>query len=189
MKKSLCAAALTAALALTALTGCASGAEENPAPAATQEAAKKAALAVDNAWVKAAEKGMSAVFGELINHTDADIVVTGATSDASSSIELHETVANADGQMVMQEIDGGFVVPAGGRYLLEPGGNHIMLMGLEKTIKAGDELSFTLATKTGPGLTFTAVAKDYAGANESYVGDHDMHSGEHADTESSEHNH
>ena len=90
-------------------------------------------------------------------------------------VELHETVANDSGEMVMQPKEGGFVIPAGGTLTLEPGANHIMLMGLAKPIVAGDEVSFTLTFADGSTYTFTAPAKDFTGANENYVGgDMDM---------------
>ncbi|MDZ8200791.1 copper chaperone PCu(A)C [Microbacterium sp. SSW1-59] len=160
--------ALLAASALV-LAGCASPTAE---PAADTETATQAeAFSISDAWVKAAESGMSAAFGELENASGEDVVVVAVSTDASPMIELHETVADEAGEMVMQEIDGGFVVPADGAYTLEPGGSHIMLMGLEEPLVAGDEVSFTLTFADDSTAEFTAPVKDYSGANENYVGD------------------
>ena len=158
--------ALLAASALV-LAGCTSTSTEPAADTATQAEA----FAIEDAWVKAADSGMSAAFGELENASGEDIVVVAASSEVSPMIELHETVADDAGEMVMQEVDGGFVIPAEGTSLLEPGGNHIMLMGLEQPMLAGEEVTFTLTFADDSTAEFTAPVKDYSGANENYVGD------------------
>lgn len=160
-------AVLLAAAALT-LTGCASTA----APAAEAPAADS--VEITDSWVKSAEEGMSAAFGELTNSSDEDITVVSAETEASSMLELHETVENESGEMVMREIEGGFVIPAGGSMNLEPGGNHIMLMDLTAPLKAGEEVTFTLTFSDDSTFEFTAPVKDYSGANENYEGDEDM---------------
>ena len=160
--------AVVAAAALL-LAGCAA-----PAPQA-QVAVESDSVSITDAWVKSAEEGMSAAFGVLGNDGAADVTIVSASTEASPMVELHETVANDAGEMVMQPKEGGFVVPAGGTLTLEPGANHIMLMGLARPIVAGDEVSFTLTFADGSTYTFTAPAKDFTGANENYVGgDMDM---------------
>ncbi|WP_084350808.1 copper chaperone PCu(A)C [Millisia brevis] len=132
------------------------------------------AVTLDDAWVKAADAGMSAAFGVLSNSSDADVTVTAAASPASTMLELHQTVTNDAGEMVMTPVEGGFVVPAGGTLALEPGGNHIMLMDLTGPLVAGDEVPVTLTFADGSTAEFTAPVKDYSGANESYEGDSGM---------------
>lgn len=157
---------LLAAAALLALSGCAA----SPVAPVVQASSVPAAdsLTVQDAWVKAAETGMSAAFGTLENSSDADITIVSAESPAASMIELHETVADDSGAMVMQQKEGGFTVPANGTYELAPGASHLMLMGLTAALTAGTESTVTLTLSDGSELEFTAPAKDYAGANESY---------------------
>lgn len=156
------------AAALLALTGCAS----TTAPAASPSAAPAGdSVTIADAWVKSAESGMSAAFGTLNNASDEDVTVVSAESPASTMLELHETVENDAGEMVMQQKEGGFVIPAGGSFALEPGGNHIMLMDLAAPLAAGDEATFTLTFSDGSTYEFTAPVKDYSGANENYEGD------------------
>ena len=159
-----------AAAAIIALSGCSTTLEVSPESKPAGET-----VSIDNGWVKAADDGMSAAFGELKNLGEKDVTVVSATSEASSELQLHETVANDAGEMVMRQRDGGFTIPAGGTLMLQPGGNHIMLMGLAHPIKAGDEVSFTLTFSDNSTFTFTVPAKEFAGANENYVGgDMDM---------------
>jgi len=162
-----------AAAAAIALSGCAASAAPE---AATQTAAD--VVTIDDSWVKSADSGMSAAFGELKNSGTEDVTVVSAETPASSMIELHETVENDSGEMVMQPKDGGFVIPAGGSFMLEPGGNHIMLMDVVTPVKAGDTVTFTLTFSDGSTMDFAAPAKDYSGANESYEPDASMDMGD-----------
>ncbi|GAA1611605.1 copper chaperone PCu(A)C [Actinoplanes couchii] len=168
-----------AALALTTLAGCGSSSDataSSGAPAAgststsASSAAPAAALTVRDPWVKAADSGMTAAFATLVNNTGADVTVEAATSPASP-MELH-TMTMKDGAMVMEPKEGGFVIKAGGSHELSPGGDHLMLMKPSAPIKAGDELSFTLKLTGGGTVDFTAVAKPFAGAQESYAPGH-----------------
>ena len=158
------------AAAALALTGCGPSAS-TPAPsaAAATPASASAALSVSRPWVKAAPSGMTGGFGVIKNTSDADVTVTGASTPAARMVELHETVAGSAGAMQMQEKDGGFVIPAGGELTLEPGADHLMLMGLAGPITAGTEVTFTLALAGGGTFEFPAVAKDFSGAKENYV--------------------
>jgi len=164
---------VTAAAAVLVLAGCASPA----APGTDSDVAATAgeSITITDAWVKSADEGMSATFGLLENSSDQDVTIVSATSPASSELELHETVDNGSGTMVMQQKEGGFVIPAGGSFTLEPGGNHIMLMDLTAPLAAGEEATFTVTFSDGSTFEFTAPVKDYTGANEEYVdGDMDM---------------
>lgn len=69
----------------------------------------------------------------------------------------------------MQEKKDGFTIPAGRSLSLKPGGDHIMVMGLAKPIKPGEEISLDLVTADQQTIPVTAVAKDYSGAQENYA--------------------
>ncbi|MGI5268089.1 copper chaperone PCu(A)C [Nonomuraea sp. CA-218870] len=159
------------AAAVVLLAGCGvTTPAADPAPAASASAAAAApaqALTITDPWVKAVEKGMTAAFGTLVNHTDSPITVTGAASPLSPEIELHEVV-ESDNKMIMRPKDGGFVVPARGSHELRPGGDHIMLMGVEEEVLPGAEIPFTLTVEGGATLEFTAIGKNFAGAKEDY---------------------
>lgn len=188
------AAASALGLAL-ALTGCGS----SDADTADAQAGAEADAAVDAAsaltlsegWVKAAaaDDGMTAVFGQLKNSSDQDIQFTGADAAMAGMTELHETVEDGStGSTMMQEKEGGFVIPAGGELTLEPGGNHIMLMELSEDIEPGAEVTVTLVTDAGD-LEVTVPAKEFAGAQEEYEqGDHSGHDhGDHSGHDHGDH--
>lgn len=132
-------------------------------------------MTVTDAWVKAADSGMTAVFGMLENTGGDDVAVVSATTAAAGTTELHETVTDSSGAATMREVDGGFTIGAGERRALEPGADHLMLMGLTGPLAAGEEISVLLEFSDGSTLEFTAPVKDFSGANEDYDGgDGDM---------------
>ncbi|WP_181275103.1 copper chaperone PCu(A)C [Brevibacterium oceani] len=179
------------------LSGCgqsesqASGSEPSEVASSQVEAA---GLSLDDAWVKAADDGMTAVFGELHNSTDHDINLVEAKYSDAEMVQLHETTEDGSGGMSMQEKKGGFDIPAGKSVSLKPGGDHIMIMGLKKAIKPGEQITVELVTADDQTTEVTAVAKEYSGAQEDYApgeadsghdGDGDEKSGD--DGESSDH--
>lgn len=146
-----------AALSLLALTGCQSTAPE---------------VEVDNAWAKSAQSGMTGVFADITNPGLEPITLVAASSDAASVVELHEVVGG-----VMQQKQGGIVIEPGETHSLEPGADHIMLMGLTGPLEPGDTVSITLEFDSGASVLVDAQVRDYAGANEEYVGDAPMNHG------------
>ena len=161
---------LTLAFGLTVgLTVSACSATTSPT-AAHETATTATTLSIVDPWVKAADSGMTGVFGTISNTRDIDVRLTTGTSPAAAKVELHEMAADASGTMVMRPKEGGFVVPAHGSLTLSPGGLHIMLMGLTAPVKPGDEVRVTLSADDGTTLDVTAPARSFAGANESYSG-------------------
>jgi copper(I)-binding protein len=167
--------AVVAAVLLVLLAGCGGAA---PAASSSPSAG---GLTIRDSYVKAAPKSgsmpMSAIFGVLTNPTGRDITVVSGASDAASTVELHEMVM-AGGKMKMQPRDGGFVVPANGELALEPGGLHLMLIGLTRDIRAGETVSATLTTADGRTVAVQAVGRDLPNANESYAPEGDMDLGQ-----------
>jgi len=159
MPRGIAAATGLLLLAVAALTGCGED-------AAGDAPAEKATITVTDPWAKAADEGMSAIFGSLVNHSTTDLSVVSATAEISP-LELHEVVEQ-DGAMVMRPKEGGFAVAAGATHALEPGGDHIMLMDPARPLKPGDEVEVTLSLSDGSTVVFTAVVKDFSGGDESY---------------------
>ncbi|WP_374928623.1 copper chaperone PCu(A)C [Kytococcus sedentarius] len=129
------------------------------------------ALTLSDGWVKATDEGMTAVFGRLQNPLPVDLRLVSGSTEVAKSVELHEV---ADGQM--QEVEKGMTVPAGEILTLEPGGLHIMLMGVSEPIVAGDEVTLTLEDAEGGTHEFTVPARTFDGGDEDYAGDGHDHS-------------
>ncbi|MGK8557109.1 copper chaperone PCu(A)C [Nocardia gipuzkoensis] len=138
----------------------------------TDAASSTDTVTISDQWVKAADSGMSAAFGDLTNTGDTPRTVVSATSPASGRIELHEVVTNANGTKTMRPKQGGFVIPAHGQKRLRPGGDHIMFMDLHGPLRTGSATSVTLTFDDGSTTTFTAQVRDFSGNQENYVPDH-----------------
>lgn len=146
-----------------------------PAGSAEETTAEESRLAdfeMIDPWVKAATDGamMTGAFGTLVNNTDEDIHVIAVSSPVTERSELHEMV-DQGGTPVMAEMPDGFVVEAGSEFVLEPGGNHLMLMNLQDPIEAGEEVEFSLEFADGRTFSWIAPVRTYDGANEEYAGD------------------
>lgn len=158
------------ALTLTALAACSTGTSDTEDATATPAAADADALDITDPWVKAADEGMTAAFGTLTNDSDTDVRIVSATSEVTSSMELHEMATGDDGAMVMRQKEGGFVIEAGATHELSPGGDHLMFMDLTTPVQPGDEVTVTLTAEDGSTFEFTAPGRSYSGANEEYDG-------------------
>ncbi len=106
-----------------------------------------AGVTVDDAWVRepAAGQTNSAAYGVVTNGTDGEVTLVGASTDdvSAEAIELHETLVDDEGVMSMQEREDGFAIESGGSLTLEPGGPHVMLLGIDPAEITGDiELTF-----------------------------------------------
>lgn len=183
-------AAVRSALALPLLAlplaACGGAADDEPAPATDPgtdagaetdapadpdaTAATNGPVTVTDPWVKAADEGMTSMFGTLTNSSGAALTLVGGTTEAASEVELHQTASDGSGGMSMEQKEGGFPIPADGELVLEPGGDHIMLMGLSAPLQPGDQVEVVLQFEDGTEHPVTATVKDFAGAQENYGG-------------------
>jgi copper(I)-binding protein len=175
-RRTIPAAVLAAALAVT-LAACGSSTTDSGSSSTTSASPTASAAAITAAapGVKAVDSGMTAAFVVLTNTTGAEQTLVKAETSASPMVELHE-MAMIDGEMKMQQKDGGIPIPADGEATLEPGGDHIMLMGVTAPIKPGDVVPITLTFASGETLEIDAVAKEFEGGEEPYHSDGSMES-------------
>lgn len=106
-----------------------------------------AELALSGAWVRAMPPGqkMTAAYLEIRNDSPEPVTINGATA-ASGHASLHET-RTVEGRSSMRPVDALTLAP-GERVQLQPGGLHIMLMGLEHTPQAGEAVPVCVLTQT-----------------------------------------
>ena len=138
--------------------------------------AQSGSVEITDYWVKSSDMsttgGMTAVYGTITNTTGEDVVLIGGTTDAAGVVEVHE-MSMIGGEMKMQEIDGGLVIPAGQSVSLEPGGDHLMLMMLKSDVVAGGTIEVLFDFEGTDDITLTdVVGKPAEGGDEEY------HSGE-----------
>lgn len=101
-------------------------------------------IMVDDAYARASNKMAGAAFMALVNHTSEDDRLIGASTDVAKRAELHTHMDMGDGVMKMMHVEEGFAIAAGETYMLQRGGDHVMLMGLNQELKQGDTITLTL---------------------------------------------
>lgn len=105
-------------------------------------------LAVESAWARPAAQGdNSAVYFEIRNPGESDRLLR-AESEAAQQVMLHRTVIDEAGTASM-EMQAEVEIPAGEAIVFEPGGLHVMLIGLRRTLEVGDRLMLTLRFERG----------------------------------------
>lgn len=67
----------------------------------------------------------------------------GGSSEAVERMEVHQMRMDGD-VMKMGRVEGGLEIPAGGKVALEPGGHHLMMIGLRSPFTEGECVEVTL---------------------------------------------
>ena len=124
--------------------------------------AQPAQLEINNAWARAtpgkAENGAAYV---TIQSPTADRLVS-ASSPVAKKAELH--TMSMQGMVMKMRPIAGLDIPPGQPVSLKPGGEHIMLMGLNQALHEGQSFPLTLGfEKAGPRTVTVTVEK--AGSN------------------------
>jgi periplasmic copper chaperone A len=120
--------------------------------------AQPAQLEVNNAWARAtpAKAEVGAAYVTILSPISDRLV--SASSPVAKKAELH-TMAMQDMVMKMRPI-AGLDIPAGQPVTLKPGGEHIMLMGLNQPLHEGQSFPLTLDfEKAGPRTVTVTVEK------------------------------
>ncbi|MCI7077335.1 copper chaperone PCu(A)C [Campylobacter sp.] len=117
---------------------------------------------IDGAYARANIPNVpnSAAFFVIKNNSDKDIAITSANSDIAEKNELH-THIKENKMMKMMKIEK-LVVPAKSSLELKSGGDHVMLMGLKKELKVGDEINLELSFSDGDKKSIKVPVKDLA---------------------------
>ena len=101
-------------------------------------------VVVRDAWIQEGppSQNVAAAFLVIENQGAADIALVSARVAEASAVELHK-MENTGDVMKMRQLD---MIPiaAGSRTELQPSGLHLMLIGLSRPLKQGDQVPVTL---------------------------------------------
>ena len=105
-------------------------------------------IEVIDPWVRAVPPSSTATAAFMVikNHGKAPAKLVGTSSPTSPDVRpMITTQKKVDGKEVAgMEFVESFEIPAKGKRILEPGGDHIMIMQLKKVPKAGSTVSLLL---------------------------------------------
>jgi len=127
----------------------------------TEQDASADGISMGDPWSRQPADGQttSAVYGELTNDTGETITAVSATASVSDSVELHEVIMNDEGQMSMQEKEGGYEIATGETFIFEPGGPHIMLLDIDAATYP-ETVDVTLSFDNGASIDFVAEVRE-----------------------------
>lgn len=117
--------------------------EEGP-QAATSTGPEVPHVTVSDGWVRATPPGsaMTGAYLKIHNSGTDPLMLLGATTDAAETVEIHRMIME-DGRMSMAPQDELEIGP-GATVGLEPGGVHLMLIGLTGPLAEGQGLELEL---------------------------------------------
>ena len=117
-------------------------------------AAEAGTIEVRDAWIRATPPGATSAAGyaTVVNHGVSTDRLTGGHTSVAASVEPHQ-MSMSGGIMRMRPIPGGLAVGASATVKLAPNGNHLMLIGLKRPLKAGEHVRVTLDFSRGGSVT------------------------------------
>lgn len=180
---------LALSMAAFALAGCDDKKEQEAgvAPAATEEVVAESAMpaATDAtvtatinasdavAYATALGSTNGAVFVTLQNPQAASDSLTGASTDVSESVEIHETTTATDGTVSMSKVTAIEIMP-GQHIRLAPDSFHLMLINLKSPLSEGQTfnvtLNFTNAGAVTVPVTVVAAGTDTSATTDEHEG-------------------
>lgn len=117
-------------------------------------------IQVEDAWARSspAVADAAAFYVTLANRTDTEDALVGAESERCGEAQLHESVMDGD-VMSMRQVSA-VELPAGGTVALEPGGLHIMCLGVTEPLETGETIDVTLRFDVAPDQTAVVAVED-----------------------------
>ena len=111
------------------------------------------AVTVQRPWMRAVPDVMdtTAVYMVLVNTSSTPAELVGGGTSIADSVAPMITTKQGEGTkqtLGMQSVDS-LKIPAHGTLILEPDGNHLMVMGLKEHPKEGTQVDFTIKLEPG----------------------------------------
>ncbi len=105
---------------------------------------KHGSITLDHIWARATVGTVrpGIVYMTIINTGKTYDALIGVKTARARQVHIHRTVREG-GVMRMVPVER-LPVPAGGRAVLQPGGTHLMLMGMKAPLELGDTFDVTL---------------------------------------------
>lgn len=102
-------------------------------------------IEISKNWLRATPPSAKAGGGFMVvtNNGDEDDRLKAIRFDGAKRTEIHTMTMN-NGVMEMRKLDNGILIAAGESATLQPGANHLMLMGLKAPLAKGESHKITL---------------------------------------------
>ncbi len=102
-----------------------------------------------DAWVRSLPPGaaVTAAYGSLMNHGSDTVTIVNLTSTTGAEAQMHDVIADGD-QRKMVRLNSVDIAP-GESLVFEPGGRHIMLLGITDAPEKGSDLALCALSAMG----------------------------------------
>ncbi|MBV8092152.1 MAG: copper chaperone PCu(A)C [Acetobacteraceae bacterium] len=111
-------------------------------------------IKLEHIWARAAGPGQNSALYMTVTVTGSPDFLTGVSTPVAQSAELHQS-SHEQGVMQMRPV-GRLPVGPDAPLRLEPGGYHVMLVGLKQALKPGDSMPVTVTFEKGGPVEATA---------------------------------
>ena len=140
-------------------------------------AASASGFSVENAYMRAMPPGRTATAAYLsvTNKHDKACSIIGGSTAIAAKLEIHQQLMS-DGMMKMRPVTT-LTVAAGETLLLQPGGFHLMLLGIDAELVPGETHGVSLQTEDCGAIEITAEVRSLfnRSAPAENTHDHSMH--------------
>jgi hypothetical protein len=115
-------------------------------PGAQAQEYRQGDLVITHPWARptSGDTHLGAAYLTIKNMGQAADTLQSVSTSVAAKSEIHEHIHNSGGVMRMRPLEGGLAVPPGSTVELKPGGNHIMLMGLQHNLEEGKSVPLKL---------------------------------------------
>jgi copper(I)-binding protein len=109
-------------------------------------AAESGRIDVANAWARPTlgQGRVAAAYMTIANKGKHSDILKWAHTRKAKSVEMRQLTMTPDGITQVRKLEGGLPIAAGASVVLGPDGTHLMLVGLEDALEAGEDVILTL---------------------------------------------
>ncbi|MEM7694003.1 MAG: DUF1775 domain-containing protein [Pseudomonadota bacterium] len=134
-------------------------------------------LVIEGAWTREPPPGAPVGGGYMTITNTGDTIdrLIGGSVTFADAFEVHE-MSVENGMMRMAEVEGGLKIPPGETVTLQPGGYHVMFVGITDRPVKGDTVDVTLTFETAGTVTVTMRVAAIGASSAGHSHDHN-HSG------------
>ena len=102
-----------------------------------------------DAWVRSLPPGaaVTAAYGSLMNHGSDTVTIVNVTSTTGTEAQMHDVIVDGD-QRKMTQLNSVDIAP-GESLVFEPGGRHIMLLGITDAPEEGSDSALCASSTLG----------------------------------------
>jgi periplasmic copper chaperone A len=119
---------------------------------------RQESIIIKDPWLRPGAKEMNtALYFEIINNEQTQDTLYLAKSGLAQNVELHETYKKDD--LVGMRKTNFVIINPKSTFKFQPGGNHVMFIGLKKRLKIGDIANVALYFKKAGIIKIKAVVK------------------------------